>query len=153
MRYIFYYKMLYIALLFLNIIILAFRAEGFYLDSYLFFIATHGFILLIINLYNFWKIKSLKVSSFIYNFEIAISCYRLGGVALVATFIFGRLVVTFSPLTYSVWQPALDLFKLDGGNYYWWLLLLLMFSLEFRNLFLLRKNKEALGSNLAKNVQ
>ena len=152
MKYILYYKMFYITLLFINIVLLALWVEDFDVDSYVIYLVFHGFILLSINVYNSWKIKSSEVSAFIYYIEIGISFYRLGGILLVASLIFSHLIIEFSPLTFSVWRPALDLSKFDGGNYYWWLLLFLMFFLESCNLFLLRKNKQALGSNLAKNV-
>jgi hypothetical protein len=148
MRYILYYKTLYIALLFLNLILIALWVEDFDVDSYVIFIVSHSFILLSINLYNFWKIKSFKVSALIYKIEIGISCYRLSGVISVASLLFSTLVLTFSPLTFSVWQPAFKLIKLDGGIYYWWLLLLIMFSLELYNLILLRRHKNNVSSNL-----
>ena len=84
MKYIIYYKVLYVVLLALNLFLLVVESP-FNMDSYSVGIVLQDICLVSLNLYQLRQITNNKLKAQNLYLEYGISLYRLGGVFLAAT--------------------------------------------------------------------
>ncbi len=140
MSYLKIYKLTYILFLTTDLILVTGLVKwGFW---------EYRLILIIVNVYHFILMSTLRFSEFFFALERVISYYRIGGVLVVATGV-GMHVIKISPLGNAMWLPALKLLLLESRSLLlWYIYLTILFGLEVYNLKLLKKYKTHLQSNL-----
>jgi len=149
MKYILYYKLIYIILVSSHLVRQSIPHPKYGIEDFSITLIAIAVPILIINLYNIWQIKQKTVNKWVFLIEQIMSISRMAMVTLIAIRI-GTFLMVFSPVYSSLWGPMGKVLESPGEVSFgtaavYYIFIVTLFFLEYSYFVLLKLHKEGLS--------